>query len=68
MPQERLGLRAWLETQIDSQEYCGVRWLDRNKGTFVVPWKHGSRHGWKQNQDAALFKAWAVYTGRFREG
>lgn len=66
MPQ-RLGLRAWLEQQIDSGNYKGVEWLDRAKGQFIVPWKHASRHGW-HSEDAALFKAWAVYTRRFQEG
>lgn len=68
MPSERLGLRAWLEQKIDNCEFPGVEWLDRSRGTFVIPWKHASRHGWEQNQDAALFKAWAIYTGRYVEG
>ena len=32
-----------------------------------MPWKHGSRHGWSVD-DAALFQAWALYTGKYKEG
>jgi len=40
---------------------------DPKERTFRVPWKHGSRHGWSVN-DAALFQAWALYTGKYKEG
>ena len=41
----------------------------RPKGEDVssIPWKHGSRHGWSVD-DAALFQAWALYTGKYKEG
>ncbi|KAM7442077.1 Interferon regulatory factor [Porites harrisoni] len=28
----------------------------------------GSRHGWSEKDDAALFRAWATYTGKYKEG
>lgn len=62
----RLSLPCWLEEQISSGRYKGLSWVDRSKREFTVPWKHASRHGWLED-DAALFKAWAVYTRRYRE-
>lgn len=62
----RLSLPCWLEEQISSGRYKGLRWVDRSKREFTVPWKHASRQGWLED-DAALFKAWAVYTRRYRE-
>lgn len=46
----------------------GLKWEDPKKLTFRVPWKHGSRHGWSVEGDAALFQAWATYTGKYKEG
>uniref|UniRef100_A0A8C6SHZ2 Interferon regulatory factor 1a n=1 Tax=Neogobius melanostomus TaxID=47308 RepID=A0A8C6SHZ2_9GOBI len=61
--QGRLRLRAWLEKQIHSGDYPGVRWLDRGeKGHFF------SRHGWSIDRDATLFRSWAIHTGRYQPG
>ena len=64
-PGSRLKMLSWLEIQIDSKKYDGLRWVDRNNKIFKVPWKHASSQNWKMN-DASIFKAWAVYTGRYR--
>uniref|UniRef100_A0A8C6SE26 Interferon regulatory factor 1a n=1 Tax=Neogobius melanostomus TaxID=47308 RepID=A0A8C6SE26_9GOBI len=61
LPQGRLRLRAWLEKQIHSGDYPGVRWLDR---IFQIPWKHAARHGWSIDRDATLFRSWAIHTGK----
>ena len=64
---KRLRLRDWLEQKINEGNY-GLRWVgDPKERTFRVPWKHGSRHGWSV-EDAALFQAWALYTGKYKEG
>lgn len=31
---------------------------------FQIPWKHAARHGWSIDQDATLFRSWAIHTGR----
>ena len=62
---ERLKMRHWLKKVIDSGEYHGVEWTDRDAGKFRVPWKHASRHGWDIDRDASIFKMWAVYTGKY---
>ncbi|XP_075906649.1 uncharacterized protein LOC142904431 [Nelusetta ayraudi] len=64
----RLRLRPWLEEQIQSGRYPGVSWLDQSAGIFQIPWKHAARHGWSIDQDATLFRSWAIHTGRFRPG
>lgn len=63
----RLGLPEWLTEQVDSGKHQGVIWVDYEQRIFKVPWKHASRNGW-ESKDVSLFKAWAIYTGRFREG
>lgn len=65
---ERLKMRHWLKRAIDSGEFEGVEWTDREEGKFRVPWKHASRHGWDINRDASIFKMWAVYTGKYTCG
>ncbi|EDO45496.1 predicted protein, partial [Nematostella vectensis] len=68
MPVEKLRLRPWLESMLDSGKIPGVTWVERRNKVFKVSWKHASRHGWELDKDACIFRAWAVHTGRFRQG
>lgn len=63
----RVRLRPWLESRLNEGWIEGLCWLDQEKGIFRIPWKHHSKHTWTE-QDAAIFKDWAVVTGRYREG
>ncbi|XP_065652451.1 uncharacterized protein LOC100215166 isoform X5 [Hydra vulgaris] len=63
----RLGLRAWLEVQVNSGMYKGLHWINQSEGTFQMSWKHASGQDWN-SEDASLFKQWAIHTGKFREG
>ena len=64
---KKLRLRDWLVQKIHEGKY-GLRWVgDPKEKTFRIPWKHGSRHDWSVD-DAALFQAWAIYTGKYKEG
>lgn len=64
----KLHLKEWLITQIESGLYEGLCWEDERKTMFRIPWKHAAKKDYKQTEDAALFKAWAVYKGKYREG
>ncbi|KAM3173419.1 hypothetical protein ACTXT7_012548 [Hymenolepis weldensis] len=63
----RIRLRTWLESRLNEGWIDGLCWIDQSKGIFRIPWKHHSKHTWTE-QDAAIFKDWAVVTGRYREG
>lgn len=63
-----MRLREWLIAQIDSGKYAGLSWENQEKTMFRIPWKHAAKQDYRQNQDAALFKAWAMYKGKFQEG
>ncbi|XP_071464929.1 interferon regulatory factor 4-like isoform X2 [Marmota flaviventris] len=63
-----LRLRDWLVAQIESGLYAGLRWEDPDKTLFRIPWKHAAKQGYQAQQDAALFRAWAVYKGKHLEG
>ncbi|XP_057175100.1 interferon regulatory factor 10 isoform X2 [Triplophysa rosa] len=65
---KHMRLREWLIAQIDSGKYPGLSWENREKSMFKIPWKHAAKQDYRQNQDAALFKAWAMYKGKFQEG
>ncbi|XP_067095780.1 interferon regulatory factor 10 isoform X3 [Osmerus mordax] len=65
---KNLRLKEWLIAQIDSGQYAGLSWENVEKTLFRIPWKHAAKQDYKQNEDAALFKAWAVYKGKYREG
>ena len=63
----RLSLPEWLKEQVESGKHKGVFWINEEERIFHVPWKHASRNGWEDG-DVSLFKAWAIYTNRYREG
>lgn len=63
-----LRLRDWLVAQIESGRYAGLRWEDAGKTLFRIPWKHAAKHGYQAQQDAALFRAWAIYKGKHLDG
>ncbi|KAJ8370678.1 hypothetical protein SKAU_G00107060 [Synaphobranchus kaupii] len=65
---KHMRLREWLIAQIDSGKYAGLSWENQEKTMFRIPWKHAAKQDYKQDEDAALFRAWAVYKGKYREG
>ncbi|KAM9786111.1 interferon regulatory factor 10 [Neosynchiropus ocellatus] len=64
----KMHLRDWLVAQVDSGRFEGLCWDDEGKTLFRIPWKHAAKKDYNQSEDAALFKAWAVYKGKYREG
>ncbi|XP_053256043.1 interferon regulatory factor 8 isoform X2 [Podarcis raffonei] len=61
-------LRQWLIEQIDSGMYSGLIWENDEKTMFRIPWKHAGKQDYNQEVDASIFKAWAVFKGKFKEG
>ncbi|KAK5863829.1 hypothetical protein PBY51_000827 [Eleginops maclovinus] len=64
----KMHMKEWLVAQIQSGTYQGLCWEDEDQTMFRIPWKHAAKKDYKQTEDAALFKAWAVYKGKYREG
>ncbi|KAM3604948.1 uncharacterized protein V6R79_018536 [Siganus canaliculatus] len=61
-------LRQWLIDQIDSRRYPGLVWENDEKSIFRIPWKHAGKQDYNREEDAALFKAWAMFKGKYKEG
>ncbi|CAJ1048799.1 interferon regulatory factor 8 [Xyrichtys novacula] len=61
-------LKQWLMEQIDSAQYSGLQWEDESRTLFRIPWKHAGKQDYNQEIDASIFKAWAVFKGKFKEG
>lgn len=61
-------LRQWLIDQVDCGKYPGLVWENDDKSIFRIPWKHAGKQDYNRDEDAALFKAWALFKGKFREG
>lgn len=49
-------LRQWLIEQVDTGKYPGLVWVDRDRTTFRIPWKHAGKQDYNRDEDAALFK------------
>ena len=62
----RLRFRDWLKQKLDNKE--GAEWIDRSRGLFKIPWKHGSHRQWCVRYDCEIFKQWAIYSGKYNEG
>lgn len=63
-----MRMRPWLEEQIDSCQIPGLRWVNKEKRIFQIPWMHAARHGWDLEKDAPLFMRWAIHTGKYQPG
>ncbi|XP_032548246.1 interferon regulatory factor 7 isoform X1 [Chiroxiphia lanceolata] len=63
---QRLRFVPWLLNAINSGNYRGLRWLDQERTTFRVPWKHNARKD-ITSSDLEVFKAWAKVGGRYEE-
>ncbi|KAM9481556.1 interferon regulatory factor 8 isoform 2-T2 [Clarias gariepinus] len=61
-------LKQWLIEQINSNIYSGLLWEDEAHTMFRIPWKHAGKQDYNQEVDASIFKAWAVFKGKFKEG
>lgn len=61
-------LKQWLMEQIQSGQYSGLQWEDESRIMFRIPWKHAGKQDYNQEVDASIFKAWAVFKGKFKEG
>ncbi|XP_057696878.1 interferon regulatory factor 4-like [Corythoichthys intestinalis] len=61
-------LRQWLIEQVDCGKYPGLVWENEEKTIFRIPWKHAGKQDYNREEDAALFKAWALFKGKYREG
>ncbi|XP_051822266.1 interferon regulatory factor 7 isoform X3 [Antechinus flavipes] len=62
---QRVLFGEWLLGEVSSGRYQGLGWLDAARTCFRVPWKHLSRKDISED-DASIFKAWAVARGRWR--
>ncbi|XP_051580461.1 interferon regulatory factor 8 [Myxocyprinus asiaticus] len=61
-------LKQWLIEQVNSNIYNGLLWEDENRTMFRIPWKHAGKQDYNQEVDASIFKAWAIFKGKFKEG
>ncbi|XP_016061355.1 PREDICTED: interferon regulatory factor 9 isoform X2 [Miniopterus natalensis] len=61
-------LRSWVVEQVESGQFPGVCWEDAAKTMFRIPWKHAGKQDFREDQDAAFFKAWAIFKGKYKEG
>ncbi|XP_031762400.1 interferon regulatory factor 3 [Xenopus tropicalis] len=54
----------WVLSQIDSQSFPGLKWVNQEQTQFCVPWKNGNRRDLCED-DYQIFKAWAIVSGKY---
>ncbi|KAM4054146.1 interferon regulatory factor 9 isoform 1-T2 [Anomaloglossus baeobatrachus] len=67
-PRSTRKLKPWLVEQIESGRYSGLTWDDDQKTCFRIPWKHAGKQDFRHDEDAAIFKAWAMYKNKYQSG
>ncbi|XP_072127682.1 uncharacterized protein [Mobula birostris] len=67
MSSQKPLLCPWLITQVDSGQYPGLCWVNKEKRQFRIPWKHCLRQN-ISSDDVKIFEAWAIASGRYRVG
>lgn len=58
-------MKNWIIDQVNSKQFPGLDWVDKEQSKFKVPWRHAKKKGYNRERDAALFKEWALYTGKY---
>ncbi|GAB1298902.1 Interferon regulatory factor 9 [Apodemus speciosus] len=61
-------LRNWIVDKVESGQFPGVCWDDAAKTMFRIPWKHAGKQDFREDQDAAIFKAWALFKEKSKGG
>nr|XP_056719634.1 interferon regulatory factor 9 [Euleptes europaea] len=62
-------LRQWTVEQVESGKFRGLVWDDPPAKTmFRIPWKHAGKQEFRHDEDAAFFKAWAIFKGKYHPG
>ncbi|XP_053323925.1 interferon regulatory factor 9 [Spea bombifrons] len=59
-------LKPWLVEQVESGKFPGLVWDDEKKNCFRIPWKHAGKQDFRHDEDAAIFKAWALFKNKLR--
>ncbi|XP_072126297.1 interferon regulatory factor 8-like isoform X1 [Mobula birostris] len=67
-PRSTRKLKQWMMEQVDNGLCPGLVWEDRKLGMFRIPWKHAGKQDYRHDEDAAIFKAWAKFKGKYKEG
>ncbi|CAM1308437.1 IRF4 (predicted) [Pycnogonum litorale] len=51
---------------LDNDTHRGLKWVNRDRGAFIMPWKRQGSKSWSE-QDSKLFKDWAKLKGKSKE-
>jgi len=60
-------MRDWIVRMVNSQRFHGLEWINQEKTIFRVPWIHAKKRGYCKERDAALFREWALHSGKYRD-
>ncbi|XP_064384028.1 uncharacterized protein LOC135333017 isoform X2 [Halichondria panicea] len=60
-------MREWIIRMINSGRFPGLEWINKEKDIFRVPWIHAKKRGYDRKRDAAIFREWAIHSGKYRE-
>lgn len=56
MTSDRSRLRPWFNARLETNDTPGVEWVDKEKGTFSIRWRHCGQKDNRSEEDGAIFK------------
>jgi hypothetical protein len=68
MEPRKQRLMPWLYQKIEEAKTPGLHWVNKEALTFQMPWVHAKKKSYDMDRDAALYKSWAVNSGKYLPG
>ena len=55
----------WLWHRLEERSIHGLEWVARDQFMFRMPWVHAKKKSYDVSRDAALYKQWAINSGKY---
>nr|ACN71222.1 interferon regulatory factor OC1 [Oscarella carmela] len=65
MEPRKQRMLPWLFQRLEEGLIQGLHWVDKKELVFQMPWVHAKKKNYDIERDSALYKAWAVNSGKF---
>ncbi|XP_062505249.1 interferon regulatory factor 4-like isoform X2 [Corticium candelabrum] len=65
MEPRKQRLMPWLYQRIEDGMTPGLFWIDKSQLIFQMPWVHAKKKSYDMDRDAALYKSWALNSGKY---
>ncbi|XP_065842359.1 interferon regulatory factor 6-like isoform X2 [Oscarella lobularis] len=65
MEPKKQRMLPWLWHRLEERSIHGLEWVARDQFMFRMPWVHAKKKSYDVSRDAALYKQWAINSGKY---